>query len=441
LRGAIKIFAGIILGGMAVFAGVASAQASDESAAAQPKKQSVWERDKLTGDWRGLRSDLSKHGIDFDLRLAGFYQDVTTGGVDDSGNGEFALKGNSHVYLDMHKLFGTWEGLSIIATIESRTGDDVVAEAGGLTLPNAALLYPAPGEYSGTDVTGFMAVQNLNDGKFQILGGKLNAVDLINGMFPNIVDSGLDGYMNGNSMLSMLTWSRYLTTSLYGGGAWTMENGMAKTGIIVAGATNTATTWSMDGAFSDGAGYLAFHRFTYDVSDLPGYLYLDVGYSTKKYVSTDENAWVVLPGQEIESTDEKHPWGVAGYVSQYLWQKEGNDKRFVEFFGGGSIADDNPSLADWDVFASVQGHGFFDSRPKDRAGFAAHYNHMADDFVNLVSSLPTEDLGSEVWTTELYYNYEINPWLHVTPNLQYNQNENESDDPALIVGLRLVVEL
>ena len=43
---------------------------------------SVWTRDKLTGDWGGLRSDLSKHGIDIDLRLSQYYQGVTSGGRD-----------------------------------------------------------------------------------------------------------------------------------------------------------------------------------------------------------------------------------------------------------------------------------------------------------------------------------------------------------------------
>jgi carbohydrate-selective porin OprB len=30
----------------------------------------IWNRDKLTGDWGGLRSNLSKHGIDIGLRLS-----------------------------------------------------------------------------------------------------------------------------------------------------------------------------------------------------------------------------------------------------------------------------------------------------------------------------------------------------------------------------------
>ena len=42
--------------------------------------ENIWTRDTLTGDWRGLRSDLSKHGIDVGLRLSAYGQRVTTGG-------------------------------------------------------------------------------------------------------------------------------------------------------------------------------------------------------------------------------------------------------------------------------------------------------------------------------------------------------------------------
>ena len=56
---------------------LAMAQASTPAPTAT---DSVWERDKLTGDWGGLRSDLGKHGIEIDLKLSQFYQEVTSGG-------------------------------------------------------------------------------------------------------------------------------------------------------------------------------------------------------------------------------------------------------------------------------------------------------------------------------------------------------------------------
>jgi hypothetical protein len=39
---------------------------------------------------------------------------------------------------------------------------------------------------------------------------------------------------------------------------------------------------------------------------------------------------------------------------------------------------------------------------------------------------------------EIYYNFEINKWLHLTPDLQIVQNEYE--DVAVIPGIRLVMD-
>jgi porin len=401
--------------------------------------ENVWNRDKLTGDWGGLRTDLIKdHGVDLEVRYSSFYQNVTSGGVD-TGHA-YANKVDSWLNIDMNKLFGTWKGLSISAHMETRHGDDVLDDAGAFVLPNAALMFPLPGDYHGNQVTGLTVSQTLFDGKAAIMGGKLQAFDLLQGFFPNTVDYGLDGFMNANSMMSILSWGRWLTLSQYGVAGWTVEHEMPSSGFIVAGSENTTTTWSMTDSFSDGFGIMLFHRFVYAIDGKMGYVYVAPGWSTRNYPSTEPVDWTAHPGEGLESTKNKKPWSFALYVYQIFWQQEGNDKRFAHVFMGGSISDDNPSFADWDVFANIQAFGPFEARPHDRMGVAYHYYHIADDFDELVSDVPGKNLRSNTWTTELFYNIEINRWLHLTPNLQYAQNENESDDPAVIVGTRLVVD-
>ena len=44
------------------------------------------------------------------------------------------------------------------------------------------------------------------------------------------------------------------------------------------------------------------------------------------------------------------------------------------------------------------------------------------------------------WTFEAFYNIKINTWLHLTPSIQYAQNQNKNDDPAVIPGVRLVTD-
>ena len=80
-----SIFYNILLGTtmMLALCGSVVTQAADSN-------DSIWTRDKLSGDWGGLRSDLGERGIDFEFRFNQYYQDVTEGGVRE--NGEYAGK-------------------------------------------------------------------------------------------------------------------------------------------------------------------------------------------------------------------------------------------------------------------------------------------------------------------------------------------------------------
>jgi carbohydrate-selective porin OprB len=49
-------------------------------------------------------------------------------------------------------------------------------------------------------------------------------------------------------------------------------------------------------------------------------------------------------------------------------------------------------------------------------------------------------IARDRWGLELYYNFEINPWLHLTPDLQLVQNDDKDDDFAVIPGIRLVLD-
>ena len=71
----------------------------------------IWTRDKLTGDWGGLRTDLADHGFYPKVRLSQFYQGVSSGGRDQVGRygGLIDWRANA----DAEKLFGLWKGLSL----------------------------------------------------------------------------------------------------------------------------------------------------------------------------------------------------------------------------------------------------------------------------------------------------------------------------------------
>ena len=104
---------------------------------------------------------------------------------------------------DMRKLFGLWEGLSVIFHARSRFGEDVNSRVGNLVIQNTALMMPAPNDFSGTEVTGLTVSQFLpfTEGRLlNIVVGKLDVVDTVNGFFPNL-GYGQEGFWNIHSLI------------------------------------------------------------------------------------------------------------------------------------------------------------------------------------------------------------------------------------------------
>ena len=195
--------------------------------------EDIWTRDKLTGDWWGGRTYLSDHGIDIGLRLSQYYQSVASGGVDQ--NSEYGGTMDYRVNVNTNKLFGTWKGFSVDMHARTRYGQDVLADAGGITLPNTGMLMPLPGDYSGTQITGLTVNQFFPVGE-QHIGlatlGKLDILDAVTLFFPH-VGYGQEGFWNVNSLVSALPWFGAVDgLSLYGGWLATINKEQNIKGII-----------------------------------------------------------------------------------------------------------------------------------------------------------------------------------------------------------------
>jgi porin len=403
--------------------------------------EDVWTRDKLTGDWGGWRTDVLDHGIDIDLRLSLYYQNVASGGVDQ--NDEYGGTMDYRFNTDLRKLFGFWEGLSADIHARTRFGDDVLADAGGMTLPNTGLLMPAPGDYDGTDITGLTVNQYFPVGE-EHLGmltlGKLDILDAVSLFFPH-VGYGQEGFWNVNALVSALPWFGAVNgLSLYGGWLATInkEHKIGQSAILVTGTENVTTEWgNLSDSFDDGAWIAAFHRFLYKLDDKPGYFMVFGGVSTRKQPSNDPHDFVIIPGQGIESTEEKKPWDIAAYVSQVFWQAKGDPNRKATILIGGTAGPDDPQFAQYNFFTAVEAYGPMASRPHDRMGVSFWHNWLSDNFKDLVS--PVIDLR-DTYGFELYYNIAINKWLHLTPDIQFIRNEFKGDDLAVVPGVRLVMD-
>jgi porin len=401
----------------------------------------IWNRDKLTGDWRGLRTDLADHGIDIGLRLSNYWQWVADGGS--KRTGRYGGTMDYRLNVDGKKFLGLWKGLSLNMHARSRFGYDVNKYAGAFSLQNTGMLMPSPGSYHQTDVTGLQITQYLPFfyGRLaNITLGKIDVLDTVTMFFPS-VGYGQEGFWNVNGLVTALPWFGAVAgLSLYGGYAVTVnQKYMApETGILALGTRNVSTSWaSISSSFKDGVWLAAFHRFYWDLKDKMGYFMVFAGGSTRDQASNEPRNSIEIPGQDIENTSTKQPWDIAAYLYQVFWQAEGNPNRKATLLIGGTGGPDDPQFAQWHLFGALEAYGLMASRPDDRMGVSGWYNGLSGNFKDLVS--PLIDLR-DAWGVELYYNFAINKWLHLTPDLQLLRNERKDDDFVVIPGIRLVMD-
>jgi len=73
-------------------------------------------------------------------------------------------------------------------------------------------------------------------------------------------------------------------------------------------------------------------------------------------------------------------------------------------------------------------------------GIAGFWNRLSGDYVDLVNAVPTLHLRQHLYGFEAYYNIALNPWLHLSPDIQLYRNGIKKDNIAIIPGVRLVMD-
>jgi len=101
----------------------------------------------------------------------------------------------------------------------------------------------------------------------------------------------------------------------------------------------------------------------------------------------------------------------------------------------------DPQFAQYNFFTALEAYGPIACRPHDRMRLSFSYNWLADGFIDTLSGLPINPIYvRDTWGFELYYNIEINKWLHLTPDLQPVKNEFKGDNMAIIPGIPMVMD-
>jgi len=117
---------------------------------------------------------------------------------------------------------------------------------------------------------------------------------------------------------------------------------------------------------------------------------------------------------------------------QFLFNRQEDPTQGWGLFGRFGWANDktNPIANFYSI--GLGGKGMFVSRGKDTWGVGYYYSTLSDEFNRFVSNRFGDSQGAEV-----FYNIEIKPWLHLTPDFQIINPSNEQVDTAYVAGFRV----
>ena len=396
-------------------------------------------RSTLTGDWGGARTDLSRKGIQFDNSLTHVAGSVVDGGVtgpvlsrffsgrDDE---ETHLSWDNVLQFDTGKL-GLWPGGVLKIRGEGRTGKGVNASAGAISPVDSDMLFPLS-NFGDTiyDLTEATFLQFLSE-YMGVVVGLLNTLD------GDALD--LAGSTRGTAQFSNLSFQlnpvelAAVPYKTLGGGVILLPTGDPHALTISALVFNTEDSSGGDPFSRDaGTSYSTEVNHRFRLFDRPGkqvagFVYADADFGNL------EDPRIILPGP---AGSAKNSTWAAYYGFEHYFKVDAETEhgtKGIGVFGRIGFSDGNPNPVEGGFSIGIGGNSPL--RSQDTFGLGAYYVDVSD--AAILDALNVEDeQGLELW-----YNIELAPWLHVTPDLQIIDQGLPGTDTAYVVGIRTHLDL
>lgn len=443
------------------------------SAAAQPMEAPASyggdfaDRPRLTGDWGGLRDDLSRMGIDFGVDLTQVLQGNATGGthtgVAYGGLADYKLG------FDSGKS-GLWPGGFFNIHAESNFGGNANRAAGSFFPANTVAVFPSVS--NNTTTTALMnatAMQFANEWAGVVLG----KVDVIDGQGGEFSGNYRTQFMNAGFSWNLV--NSLMPVSSFGGGLVFLPMKDAQVSFLALGPQGTPTSNDIGAAYDDGVVLTGKGKFPVKPFGLVGHQELGFTWGNSTRPSLDQDPsnianellktkfprlanpgpaltrilqqfypQLLTPTQPLNT--ESSTWTVYYNADQYLWQPEGHPDRGIGLFFGAGTSDGNPNPVKYSFSAGIGGKGIVPGRPGDTFGIGWSLAQYSDDFLPFLRQNLNLGLQSET-AVEAYYNVALTPALGLTLDLQAVEpgmkkqlnaaGQLEDVHTAFLAGLRL----
>jgi porin len=406
-----------------------------------------WTRPTLTGDWFGYRSCLQQSGVTFAGRVTQFGFGID-GGINAPvpaplGRGDtfkYTGRGEYDLIFDLEKFGGLPHG-SLLVRAEHWYG-----EYGNVSLHSGALapaVFPAALPPAANDpgipyITNFLYTQPLSEELILFAGKK----DVLGGADQDIFAGG-DGtsqFVN-QALIANPAFLLGLPYTGFTAGAVMPRQWGALSAFVYDPKNRTQDFFKMDDLFAEGVIVGGEVKVNTNLFCLPGEHH--VGAMWKHVDMTDLRFNEPPPGEYPEPTVPGFPTRPDSYTmyygfDQYLSVYSDSPQRGWGLFGRASISDGNPTPLRYFLSTGIGGNSPLRDG-SDNWGIGWYYVGASDEFGPLPRALFDPQDGTGV---ELFYNFQVTPWLNVTPDFQYVlPGARAIADEAFIYGLRVNMTL
>ncbi|MGE3148631.1 MAG: carbohydrate porin [Pseudorhodoplanes sp.] len=418
----------------------------------------IWEREKLTGDWGGVRTALKDKGIDFTFNYIGETLSVRSGGIKRGTTFEGRFDGM--VDLDLEKLSG-WTGGHIQVRafqIHRANGENAATLAGSLADPSNIDALPTTRLFtawfqqdfgkSGSVRAGLLAA----DDEFAT---STTAGGLINGTFgwPVLMaanlPSGGPAYPLASPGIRLQinpTENTSLLAAVFGGDPAGRDctrdpqecNRYGTTFSLSARPLFMAEAQYQANQEKDATGLAAAYKigFWYHADEFADQRFGLDGFGNTQLLASDPTlAPFVHHGN----------WGVYGVIDQMLWRSK---TASTSVFLRGGLTPDERNMVSWYVDGGIGFKGLIPGRGDDTLTLGAGYSRIspqasAFDRDTLLINGPPYPVRDYELVLEASYIWQIAPWWSIQPDIQYimhaGGNVPHPDNPAATLGNILIV--
>jgi porin len=400
-------------------------------------EDTFWNRDTLTGDWGGLRSELANKGFKITPIYTGEIFGNTGGAKQGAiSDGLFNLA----LDVDLERVTGFWK--------------DATFHANALYIYGPSLSEQYVGDFSNTsNIAGYNSVrlqelwveQGLWDKRISIRAGVLAADTEF------FTSDSACLFLNGTFGAFTLIGSNFSNAPVYPVASPGVRFNIAPTSnfyfkAAVFGmnstldpAANNKNGTRFDIEASDGAMFI--FELGYLVNQSPGDKGLNGTYKLGSIIQHGNYTTWQSQAADALGTGSLSPHGtnyaVYAVADQQIYVRGG---QAVSAFARGGFAPSRYSFVDRYFDAGLNFTGFVPGRASDVAGIAVAYSSVSGDFSD-AEVLQGNPKSTGETVIEATYKVNIAPWWSVQPDVQYIVNPSgvQGSENAFVVGLRTTV--